>query len=100
MMNRSIVMTSDPFTLPIRGESDGAAPIGPEHRDAMSRQPLEHLGRRVAVMVVPAHADHRLARRQLVEPLVRRGRARAVMADLQEVDGTHRPASRPSTGSP
>src|SRR2546425_4457857 len=90
MMNRSIVMTSDPFTLPIRGESDGAAAIGPEHRDAVAREPLEHLGRRMAVVVVPTHADYRLARRQLVEPLVRRGGARAVVADLQQVHPTHR----------
>src|SRR5437867_11891196 len=91
MMNRSIVMTSDPFTMPIRGESDRAAPIGPENRDPVSREPLEHLGRRMAVLVVPAHADHGFARRQLVEPFVRRSRARAVMADLQAVNATHRP---------
>src|SRR5437667_260740 len=69
MMNRSIVMTSDPFTLPIRGESDGAAPIGPEHRDAVSREPLEHLGRRMAVVVVPTNADYRFGRPRLEHKL-------------------------------
>src|SRR5438128_11434018 len=93
MMNRSIVMTSDPFTLPIRGESDGAAPIGPEHRDAVAREPLEHLGRRMAVVVVPTHADHRFAPRQFVAPLVRRAGLRAVMAHLPAVHAT--PPPRP-----
>ncbi|PYP76889.1 MAG: hypothetical protein DMD25_09685 [Gemmatimonadetes bacterium] len=77
--------------MPIRGEGDRAAPIGPEHRDAVSREPLEHLGRRVAVVIVPAHADHRFARRQLVEPRVRRRGLRAVMAHLQHLHPTHGP---------
>src|SRR2546430_9886016 len=91
MMNRSIVMTSDPFTMPIRRERDRAALIGSEYRDAVSREPGEHLGRRMTVIVVPAHADHRSARLELVQPLVRRCAPRAVMADLQEVHPTHRP---------
>src|SRR5213593_1182305 len=45
MMNRSIVMTSDPCTMAVRGESDRAALIGPQNRDAVPRQPPQHLGR-------------------------------------------------------
>src|SRR6266576_3554076 len=52
MMKRSIVMTSDPFAMPVRGKSDRTVPIGPENRDAVSRQPLEDLGGRVPVVVV------------------------------------------------
>src|SRR2546422_5512318 len=48
MMNRSIVMTSDPCTMAVRGESDRAPLIGPQNRDAVPRQPLQHLGRRMA----------------------------------------------------
>src|SRR5205085_3115484 len=77
MMKRSIVMTSEPCTVPVREESDRAALVGPEHRDAVRREAREHLGRRVAVAVVPAHADHRLVRRQLVEPRLRGRAARA-----------------------
>src|SRR6266487_712950 len=33
MMKRSIVMTSEPCTVTVRGESDRAALVGPEHRD-------------------------------------------------------------------
>src|SRR5205809_8049040 len=91
MMNRSIVMTSDPFTMPIRRERDRAALVGPEYRDAVSREPGEHVGRRMTVIVVPTHADHRSARLELVQPLVRRCAPRAAMADLQEVPPTHRP---------
>src|SRR2546427_4338436 len=72
MMKRSIVMTSDPFAMPVRGKSDRTVPIGPENRDAVSRQPLEDLGGRVPVVVVPTDADHGLARRELVQPFVRR----------------------------
>src|SRR2546427_8494816 len=91
MMNRSIVMTSDPFTMPIRRERDRAALVGPEYRDAVSREPGEHVGRRMTVIVVPAHADHRSARLELVQPLVRGCAPRAVMAHLQEVHPTHGP---------
>src|SRR3989442_6877239 len=59
MINRSIVMTSDPCTMAVRGESDRAALIGPQNRDAVPRQPLQHLGRRMAVMIAAPHADHR-----------------------------------------
>src|SRR5207248_4938566 len=90
MMNRSIVMTSDPCTVPIRRERDRAALIGPEYRNPVSREPGEHLGRRMAIMVAPAHTDDCLARRELVEPLLRRCAPRAVMADLQEVHPTDR----------
>src|SRR5881409_223618 len=69
MMKRSIVMTSDPFAMPVRGKGDRTAPIGPENRDTVSRQPLEDLGGGVPVVVVPTDADHGLARRKLVQPL-------------------------------
>src|SRR2546426_5930410 len=72
MMKRSIVMTSDPFAMPVRGKGDRTAPIGPENRDAVSRQPLEDLGGGVPVVVVPTDADHGLARRELVQPLDRK----------------------------
>src|SRR5256714_4687197 len=91
MMKRSIVMTSDPCTVAVRGESDRAALVGPEYRDAVRREAREHFGRRVAIAVVPAHADHRLARRQLVEPRVRGRAARAVMSHLQDLHRTHPP---------
>src|SRR2546428_7223552 len=91
MMKRSIVMTSDPFAMPVRGKSDRTVPIGPENRDSVSRQPLEDLGGRVPVVVVPTDADHGLARRELVQPLVRRRGPRPVMTDLQEVDAPHLP---------
>src|SRR2546423_857699 len=91
MMKRSIVMTSDPFAMPVRGKGDRTAPIGPENRDAVSRQPLEDLGGGVPVVVVPTDADHGLARRELVQPLVRRRGPRPVMTDLQEVDAPHLP---------
>src|ERR1051325_8562342 len=91
MMKRSIVMTSEPCTVTVRGESDRAALVGPEQRDAVRREPREHFGRRVAVAVVPAYADHRFVRRQLVEPRVGGRAARAVMSHLQELDGTHPP---------
>src|SRR5436309_13729985 len=82
MMKRSIVMTSDPFAMPVRGKGDRTAPIGPENRDAVSSQPLEDLGGGVPVVVVPADADHGFVRRQLVQPLVRRRGPRPVMTDL------------------
>src|SRR5205807_8897391 len=91
MMKRSIVMTSEPCTVPVREESDRAALVGPAHRDNVRRKPREHVGRRLAVAVVQAHADHRLVRRQLVEPRVRGRTARAVMTHLQELDRTHPP---------
>src|SRR2546430_8556090 len=94
MMKRSIVMTSDPFAMPVRGKGDRTTPIGPENRDAVSRQPLEDLGGGVPVVVVPADADHGLARRQLVQPLVRRRGPRPVMTDLQEVDAPNPPGQQ------
>src|SRR4029077_5755810 len=89
MMKRSIVITSEPCTVAVRGESDRAALVGPEYRDAVRREARQHFGRRLAVAVVPAHADHRLARRQLVEPAVRRRAARAVGPHLPQLARTH-----------
>src|SRR2546422_5504068 len=81
MMNRSIVMTSDPSTVAVRGEGDGAALVGPQNRDAVPRQPRQHLRRRMAVMVAPPHADHGLAGRELAQPGVGRRGARAVRSE-------------------
>src|SRR5207244_10670116 len=92
MMKRSIVMTSDPFAMPVRGKSDRTVPIGPENRDAVSRQPLEDLGGRVPVVVVPTDADHGLARRELVQPLDGRRGPRPVMTDIPDVHAHHPPA--------
>src|SRR2546425_1129682 len=87
MMNRSIVMTSDPSTVAVRGEGDGAALVGPQNRDAVPRQPRQHLRRRMAVMVAPPHADHGLAGRELAQPGVGRRGARAVVPHLQQLHG-------------
>src|SRR5438876_7327106 len=89
MMNRSIVMTSDPSTVAVRGEGDGAALVGPQNRDAVPRQPRQHLRRRMAVMVAPPHADHGLAGRELTQPGVGRRGARAVVPHLQQLHGPH-----------
>src|SRR6266699_156096 len=97
MMKRSIVMTSDPFAMPVRGKSDRTVPIGPENRDAVSRQPLEDLGGRVPVVVVPTDADHGLARRELVQPLVRR---RGPRPDDRPSRGRRAPPSRPASLPP
>src|SRR6266496_180007 len=99
-MNRSIVMTSDPCSMPVRGEGDRAALIRPQHGDAVRRQPRHHLRRRMAVTVVPPHTDHRFVRRQLVEPRVRRRRARAVMAHLEQLHPAHRPRHPPFDRQP
>src|SRR5437016_5449617 len=45
MMKRSIVMTSEPCTVAVRGESDRAALVGPEHRDTVRRQARQRLPR-------------------------------------------------------
>src|SRR5438034_6568753 len=100
MMNRSIVMTSDPCTMAVRGESDRAALTGPENRDAVPRQPPQHLGRWMAVMIAAPHADHRLVRPQLGEPRVRRRAPRAVMAHLEQLHRPHRPREPPLDWEP
>src|SRR2546426_4428942 len=94
MMNRSIVMTSAPSTVAVRGEGDGAALVGPQNRDAVPRQPRQHLRRRMAVMVAPPHADHGLAGRELTQPGVGRRGARAVVPHLQQLHRPH-PAREP-----
>src|SRR2546425_6354286 len=94
MMKRSIVMTSDPSTVAVRGEGDGAALVGPQNRHAVPRQPRQHLRRRMAVMVAPPHADHGLSRAELRQPGVRRGGARAVVPHLQQLHRPH-PAREP-----
>src|SRR5436309_3168337 len=90
MMNRSIVMTSEPSTMAIRGKRDRPVPIGSEDSDAMPRQPLQHVGRGVAVRVPPAYADHRVVGSELVQPLVGRGARGPVMTHLQQVHRAHR----------
>src|SRR5690242_562926 len=89
MMNRSIVMTSEPRIMAVRGEGDSPALIGPEYRDAVLREPPQNLGGRMPVPVASPHADHRFARRQLVEPRVRGGTARAVMPHLEQRSEEH-----------
>src|SRR5436189_3942790 len=89
MMKRSIVMTSDPSTVAVRGEGDGAALVGPQNRDSVPRQPRQHLRRRMAVMIAPPHADHGLAGRELAQPGVGRRGARAVVPHLQQLHGPH-----------
>src|SRR2546427_9070517 len=85
MMKRSIVMTEvDVCTLAIGREGDSAHLVRSEDLTAPTLQPAEHLGCRMAVMIVRAHADHHLARPQLPEPRVRRGGRRAVMPDRSE----------------
>src|SRR5207245_9514099 len=95
MLNRSIVLTSDPFAMPVRGKGDRTAPIGPENRDTVSRQPLEDLGGGVPVVVAPTDADHGLARRELVQPLVPRRRPRPVLTSLQAAGASLRPGQPP-----
>src|SRR5438046_10562631 len=73
MMKRSIVMTEvDVCMLAIGRERDSARLIRPENLTAPTPQPLDHLGRRVAIMIARAYADHGLARPQLAQPRVRR----------------------------
>src|SRR2546425_12808916 len=100
MMNGAIVMTPDPCTMAVGGESDRAALIGPQNRDAVPRQPLQHLGRRMAVMIAAPHADPRLARPQLGEPRVRRRAPRAVMPHLEQLHRPHRPREPPLDREP
>src|SRR5437879_5720943 len=56
MMKRSIVMTSEPCTVAVRGESDRAALVGREHRDSVRRKAREHVRRGVTGAVGPPHA--------------------------------------------
>src|SRR3989441_12105094 len=100
MMTRSIVMTSDPSTVAVRGEGDGAALVGPQNRDAVPRQPRQHLRRRMAVMVAPPHADHGLAGRELTQPGVGRRGARAVVPPLHHLNGPHPSPNPPPAGEP
>src|ERR1043166_603690 len=99
MMKRSIVMTSEPRTVTVRGESDRAALVGPEQRDAVRREPREHFGRRVAVAVVPAYADHRFVRRQLGEPTVGGGGV-PPPSGVGRAPPAPRPAPRPAARRP
>src|SRR2546423_8338862 len=74
MMKRSIVMTDvDVCAMAIGRKGDSARLIRSEDLTAPTPQPVEHLGCRMAVMIVRAHADHGLARRQLAQPRIRRG---------------------------
>src|SRR5690349_11821099 len=91
MMNRSIVMTSEPCITAVRGEGDRASLIGPQHLYAVPREAPQHFGRGMPVAVPPSHADHCFARRQLVEPRVGRGGPRAVMPYLEQLHPTHAP---------
>src|SRR5256885_6542491 len=86
MMKRSIVMTDVAVcTLAIGRKGDSARLIRSEDLTAPTPQPVEHLGCRMAVMIVRAHADHGLARPQLAQPRIRRGGGRAVMPYLEQL---------------
>src|SRR6266576_4674114 len=96
MMKRSIVMTDvDVCTLAIGRKGDSARLIRSEDLTAPTRQPVEHLGCRMAVMIVRAHADHGLARPQLAQPRIRRGGGRAVMPYLEQLHPAHPPREMP-----
>src|SRR5438046_8151079 len=89
MMKRSIVMTDvDVCMLAIGRKGDSARLIRSEDLTAPTRQPVEHLGCRMAVMIVRAHADHGLARPQIAQPRIRRGDGRAGMTQLKTSNTT------------
>src|SRR2546423_13852459 len=96
MMKRSIVTTDvDVCTLAIGRKCDSARLVRSEDLAAPTPQPVEHFGCRMAVMIVRAHADHGLARPQLAEPRIRRGRGRAVMPYLEQLHPAHPPREVP-----
>src|SRR5947207_11258054 len=88
MMKRSIVTTcvSD-STQRVHLEGDVARLISTPDTDAAALEPRYHFGGRMPVVVARTHTDHRVRRLQLVEPLVARGGARAVMSDLEQRHG-------------
>src|SRR5207248_7283932 len=96
MMKRSIVMTDvDVCAMAIGRKGDSARLIRSEDLTAPTPQPVEHLGCRMAVMIVRAHADHGLVRPQLAQPRIRRRGGRAVMPYLQQLRPTHPPPEMP-----
>src|SRR5438046_8292569 len=90
MMKRSIVMTDvDVCTLAIGRKGDSTRLVRSEDLTAPTSQPVQHLRCRMAVMIVRTDADHRLARPQLAQPLIRRGGRRAVMPHLEQRHAAH-----------
>src|SRR5438067_1132862 len=83
MMKRSIVMTEvDVCTLPIGREGNSAHLVRSEDLTAPTPQPAEHLGCRMAVVIVRAHADHGLARPQLGGEVLDYGREPAQVISI------------------
>src|SRR5437667_12180067 len=86
MMNRSIVMMDvDVCGMAVGREGDRARLIRAVDLAAPASQPCEHRGRRMAVVVVRADADHGFARAELGEPRVGRRAGRAVMPNLEQL---------------
>src|SRR5438445_11821318 len=100
MMKRSIVTTDvSESTQRVHLEGDVARLVGTPDPDAVGPEPRHHLGSGMPVGVARAHADHRIAGPQLVEPGVARRGAGAVMPDLQQCHGTD-PAPEPPLDRP
>src|SRR2546430_6907265 len=90
MMKRSIVTTDvDVCPLAIGRKGDSPRLVRSEDLAAPTPQPVQHLRRRMAVMIVLTHADHDLARPQLAEPRIRRGGGRAMMPHLEQLHAAH-----------
>src|SRR2546421_7470780 len=86
MMKRSIVTTDvDVCTLAIGRKGDSPRLIRSEDLAAPTPQPVQHLRRWMAVMIVRTHADHGLARPQLAEPRIRRRRGRSMMPHFEQL---------------
>src|SRR5256714_15545337 len=80
MMKRSTAMTDvDVCAMAIGRKGDSARLIRSEDLTGPTPQPVEHLGCRMAVMIVRAHAEHGLWRPQLAEPRIRCGCRDTVM---------------------
>ena len=87
-MNRSIVTTDVgvcTLGLPIRSPGDGAVAVGAQHRDVVTVEAFQHLGRGMSVSVSRAHRDHRDLGGNRIQPGVRRGSAGPVVPHLEHV---------------
>ena len=71
---------------PREPDLDAPVKVGPIRVDRALAQPLERLGRGMAVVVVGARRDDGHARADRVEQRRRRGRSRAMVGDLEQVD--------------
>src|ERR687888_102075 len=91
MMKRSIVTTAVgdcERAIARYRDSDGAPLIRAEYRDAVAPQPIQRFRRGVPIAVLRADADDRVERLELVQPMIRRRAARAVMSHLQHRHAT------------